>query len=40
MTKKISSGDRLYKAFIYVVLATLAIVIIVQIFRLKCCLSR
>ncbi|NBI66631.1 carbohydrate ABC transporter permease [Pseudoflavonifractor sp. 60] len=31
MTKKISSGDRLYKAFIYVVLATLAIVIIVPV---------
>ena len=31
MTKKKSSGDRLYKAFIYVVLATLAIVIIVPV---------
>ena len=31
MTKKISSGDRLYKAFIYVVLATPAIVIIVPV---------
>ena len=31
MTKKRSSGDMLYKAFIYVVLATLAIVIIVPV---------
>ena len=31
MTKKKSSGDTLYKAFIYVVLATLAIVIIVPV---------
>ena len=31
MTKKTSSGDRLYQAFIYVVLATLAIVIIVPV---------
>ena len=30
-TKKTSSGDKLYKAFIYVVLATLAIVIIVPV---------